>query len=288
MVVIHRQWHLPDTGVRFSPAPRMNCTSCAQPLSEKNSGLLCEHCRKLSYQKFKTGIRRGKLTYVTGNLRLHYGLGGQSPFPEKDQAKIKLGLIYGWRRFELAKKGPEALVGPHSGTIFPTTPEAARCGSNRYAGAGCTDCPSYDCTCGYYAYHTLGEMLPEVHVSTFDGWYGLVEGWGRTAIHASGFRSQYMRLHTLVLPATYLAIPRFKDRKVLKRLGERYGCKTLIATPEEILIGKRGKDLPNIVRGSAYNWDGVHRPATIDNREVPLETYNEVLGIGNKRENEEF
>jgi hypothetical protein len=54
--------------------------------------------------------------------------------------------------------------------------------------------PGDDCACGIYAYHDLdSEFLPDAPI------VGVVQAWGRLAVHACGFRAERVRVVALAL-----------------------------------------------------------------------------------------
>ena len=103
--------------------------------------------------------------------------------------------------------------------------------------------PVADCSCGLYALHphagrgqglfAFSRVAPNRAGAAFpEGVVGVVEAWGRTELHADGFRAQFARPHTLAL----IGPSRDSDvGELIVRLARRYGAELVeLESAEEL------------------------------------------------------
>jgi hypothetical protein len=82
--------------------------------------------------------------------------------------------------------------------------------------------PAINCDCGIYAHHAREALMdgPWPSYTVGDSWYveGVIQAWGRLAVHAEGFRAEFARVVALALPEKYETL-RFLVPAVARRYG---------------------------------------------------------------------
>lgn len=170
-----------------------------------------------------------------GHLQPHV----TSSQPEMVAVESFVGNFYGWRFFKIReghlgavmqtdiyKPGQKAVCGGYNGFNF-----AHRSGEGHAA-------PLKSCSCGYYAHHTLENLL------TISGNYrgsgmvlGLVQASGRIIEHDTGFRAEY-------LTPVCLFFQPFTRPGLVRALRKEWGCKTKRwSWPQDVL---KKSNYPNI------------------------------------------
>ncbi len=89
--------------------------------------------------------------------------------------------------------------------------------------------PDPDCGCGLYAFHpdAFRGCRGPVGDVTIAG--GIVEAWGRIELHGCGFRAQYARPVSLLLPHAHLLAP--EEEQLLRAVARRYRA-SLVPMPK--------------------------------------------------------